>query len=251
MTSIRPNRVKQKLAAGQRVLSVARRGLARPDRSDRAVRPRCDLARGRARPGRLRPHHQPDPGLRPVGHDLDRAGQRARLRADLSHPRSRRPGHLRAPHRHRRPGPRVRRGGQVRPARQARHVHQPAGLRRAGLSPHRQRPHPPGSPDRGHQGGAEPRCDPRGRPHRRVLRRTLRSRVLDGQDRQARAIPRSSRPSTRRSGASSPPAGTPAPCCRTTRAPSAFWPSACAFSRRSILPMLSAGIRDLKQQVGA
>ena len=212
MSGMRPNRVKQKLAAGQTVLSVS--GIDSPSLIDLLGPTGLDSIW-------LEAEHGPvDYGDIP---DLTRAcdlwGMTSivrvnalALRHDLPHPRPRRPGDLRAPHRHRRRRQSVRRGREVRAARQARPVHEPPGLWRSRLPPGRQRPHRPDRADRGHQGGREPRCDPRGRPHRRVLRGALGPRRLDGPDRQDRRPQGAARPSTRRSSASSPPAATPAPC---------------------------------------
>ena len=64
-------------ARGGRVAPLGRRHRQpRPHRPAGPDRPRGGLARGRARADRLRPHPRPDPGLRPLGHDLDGARQR-------------------------------------------------------------------------------------------------------------------------------------------------------------------------------
>ena len=182
--SIRPNRVKQQLAAGK--VATILSGTNDPDLIDQlgTARRRRHLARGRARRRRLRRPRQPDPRLRPLGHDLGGARDGQRLRHDLPHPRPRRPGHRGAARQHARGGRGGGRGGQVRAARQARHVHEPPGLRRGRLPQDRQRPEPAHRPDRGHRGRAQPRRDPQGRPHRRLLRGAQRPRDLDGPDRQ-------------------------------------------------------------------
>src|SRR2546428_2144733 len=151
-----------------------------PDRSARQARRGWHLAGGRARRGRLRRPRQPDAGLRPLGKDLGRPGDGQRLRHDLSHARSGRAGHRGAARQHARRGAGGRRGRQVRAARQARHVHQPPGLRRGRLLQDRQRPEPADGVDRGHRGHPQARRDRQGRPHRRVLRGAERPGDLDG-----------------------------------------------------------------------
>src|SRR5437667_301009 len=134
-----------------------------PDRSARHARRGWHLAGGRARRGRLRRPRQPDAGLRPLGQDLGRPGDGQRLRHDLSHARSGRAGHRGAARQHARRGAGGRRGRQVRAARQARHVHQPPGLRRGRLLQDRQRPEPADGVDRGRRHGAR-RAGCGGRP---------------------------------------------------------------------------------------
>ena len=53
----------------------------------------------------------------------------------------------------------------------------------------RQRPEPADRPDRGHRGGEQPRRDPQGGPHRRLLRGAQRPRDLHGPHRQAWTCP--------------------------------------------------------------
>src|SRR5712691_3100110 len=151
-----------------------------PDRPARHARRRRHLAGGRARRRGLRRSRQPDARLRPLGEDLGRQGDGQRLRHDLPHARSRRPGHRGAARRHARPGGGGRRGRQVRAARQARHVHQPPGLRRGRLLQDGERPEPPDRIDRGHRRRAQPRRDRQGRSPRCLLRGAERPGHLDG-----------------------------------------------------------------------
>ena len=250
MATIRPNKVKQKLAAGQTVISLA--GIDSPDLVDQV---------GPAGPDAiwLEAEHGPiDFGRIP---DLTRAcdlwGMTSVVRVNaldygtiyrtldlgaqgICVPHIDTADHARA----------VRRGGQVRADRQARPVHEPPGLRRARLSLGRQRPDAADRPDRGHPRGREPRCDPRGRPHRRVLRRALRPRGLHGPDRQDRRSRRWSRRSRRRSSGSSPPAATPGRMLVNNEKGEHYAAMGVRFLATAIMPWLSKGIREVKQQVG-
>jgi 4-hydroxy-2-oxoheptanedioate aldolase len=126
---IRPNRVKQQLAAGKVATIVA--GTNEPDLIDQLGTLGVDgiWLEGEHGGRRLRRPGQPDARLRSVGRDLGGAGDGQRLRHDLPHPRSGRHGHRGAAREHARGGPVGGGVGEVRAARQARHVHEPAGLR--------------------------------------------------------------------------------------------------------------------------
>ena len=198
--NIRPNRIKEQLAAG-RVATILS-GCNDPDLIDQLGTLDVDgiwlEASTAAWTMPTSATHAPGS----LGQDLGRPRDGQRLRHDLSHARPRSAGDLCAP----RQAPRPRRWWRrpVRAARQARHVHEPSGLRVDGYLKTANDPSLLLILIEDINRRAQSRRDPQGEPHRR-LRGAQRPGHLDGPHRQHGPSRRPAGRSTARSRRSSSP----------------------------------------------